>query len=496
MQILGFRSKYASQPQFQYTLDRHRGLSHLLPADYNERRIVPLSSVKPHWVTHRNNQRTVQNLEEEDVCLDNALRYAYYNSSQGTWSVKPSATQEIPQKCMYRMPNRSKQLQRYLYRPPSSPDGVPPNEVIASLSDCPTHFSIDEHKSFGVIPFGRNITYSNILQQLANPSVDFSKVEVHCLMLQIIHQTGPWNGHIERSGHHILTESQFCHEMLDQLEIALQRVTENWESWRCSATFVQLARRILSLTTSSEVQERSLQYLATIRQVCMKWFLRLRQRAAESTDDDQRTELFSRTVEIALLVTSTFDVEEDFINDVLQQNSAISSLVQCSIVVQENLVSTKSEFQDIHITMLLSWRSLMYRLYSKLRESITLDSAGLNDAVLANWTAFRPAAHACWNSFNATHEHWLVISSGALYVQFNLLTAELLVNGLPLSRLPSDFIQHPMYEPLFHKSSLEVVPTDEPGMRFSAKSPYHGYKLHFGRNGNDFLLVAIKGSHR
>ena len=48
-----------------------------------------------------------------------------------------------------------------------------------------------------------------------------------------------------------------------------------------------------------------------------------------------------------------------------------------------------------------------------------------------------------------------------------------------------------MYKPLFSASALEVVPTDEPGMRFSAKTAYHDHELHFGMAGADMLIVAV-----
>ncbi|KAF3043485.1 hypothetical protein E8E12_009526 [Didymella heteroderae] len=92
------------------------------------------------------------------------------------------------------------------------------------------------------------------------------------------------------------------------------------------------------------------------------------------------------------------------------------------------------------------------------------------------------------------HEQWVWTMSGSLPVHFNLLTAELLVNGLPLSRLPSDYMAHALYKPLFGGCNLEVGPSEEPGMSFSSKYAYQDYQLHFGMTGSDLSLVAIKGT--
>ncbi|KAI4913140.1 hypothetical protein J4E85_010873 [Alternaria conjuncta] len=498
--VLGYKDANQLRPSHSYTLNNHQDLSHLLSNGYHRRRIVPLSNVKSHTATHRKLQKAIPHLNDDDVCLDNALQYAYYDVSSGIFNASmPSCTEEVPKKCLYPMPTRSKALERFMYRPPTSPDGLPANEVIASLSDCPMHFSIDEYKALGALPLGSNLVHSNILAQLAIPSVDFTKIETQCIILQAVHQAGPPSQCIERSGHSILTETSFGHAMLAQLESNLGRIEENWESWRAAATFSLLARRVLSLTRAQDVRSRALDYLETLRAVCLKWLRRLKKRVAASTDDGQRTELWSRATEVALLCTSTYDVEEPDFETVLRQKSAISTLLQSSIVVQEHCGTMQSDFTELFGISLQSWKSLMYRILPTLRNRVLEDDSGLSDAIKANWAAFEESNSSnSWCSLNENRQkQWMLTTSGNLPVHFNLLTGELLVNGLPLARLPAEYERHRMYEPLFHKSALEVVPTDELGFRFSAKTLYHGYNLHFGMTGQDMILSAFgKGTRR
>jgi hypothetical protein len=487
--VLGRGSKRLEKPQNSYTLSGHRDLSHMLDSGYYTRRVVPLSSVKPHSATHRKKKKSVPNLQDNDVCLQNALQYRYYDTTQGAWTAVQEPSGNLPQECTYRMPDRSKVLERYLHKPPSAPDGIPPNEVVATLSDCPSHFSIEELKAFGGLPLGGHIFYSNILTQLAIPTLDFSKVETQCLVSQTVTQVGISNNEVERTSHQILKDPTFGSTMIANLEVAMQRVEENWESWRAVATFVQLACRVLGLTQTPEIRQRCLQFLHKAREISITWLRRLKSRAASSTNDEQRTELFSRATEIALLGTTTLDVENEFVSNVLQQQDAISSLLQFSITIQENvnLALNAGSFQK---AALQAWRSLMYRIFPKLRNAVLQDCAGLNQAVLATWAAFQPARDSTWMKLDNPYEHWLRIASGKLSVHLNILTAELLVDGLPLARLPSEYLAHSMYKPLFSASALEVVPTDEPGLKFSAKTTYYDYKLHFGMAGEDMLVVA------
>jgi hypothetical protein len=492
--VLGCDGEDSRQPDFHHTLDRHHGLRHILSPHYHKRRIVPLSSIKPNMGTHRKDKTAIPNLEEHDVCLSNALRYTYYDTTLRTYTDLYNPTGSVVRNCMYQMPNtRSKVLERFLCRPPSAPDGITSNEVVASLADCPANLSLEEYKSFGMLPSGRNIVYSNILAQLATPSIDFAKAETHTLLLQVVGQCGVPSDLTSRVSHSVFLDTSFCDAMLKQLETSLYRVSENWESWRAVATFIAICRRMLSLTSSAEVSNRSLGFLAKARLVGMKWLERLKSRAIDATDEKQRADLYSRATEVALLCTQTFDVEDEFISIVLEQQSAISMLLQCSIVVQENHKSVQSESEIVYKAMLQSWRSLLYRLFTKLRQRILYGDPGLDAAVRKNWANFQPIPEGGWNILTKLHEHWLFTKSGQLKVNFNLLTAELLVDGVPLARLPPDFIQHPSYPLLFGKSTLEAAPTDVPGMRFSGTSTYHGYKLHFGMEDGDMFVVAVKG---
>jgi hypothetical protein len=494
--VLGFANVELRKPQAQYTLDRHDELGRLLSPDYHNRRIVPLSSVKGHINTHRKLQSVVPQLQNGDVCLDSALDYAYFDTSQGIFTGIRMSSGKVVEQCMYRMSDpRSMVLERYLCRPPSNPDGPNPNEVMASLSDCPTHFSLEEYKAFGMLPLGCDVVYLNILTQLATHSIDFAKPETQTLILQAIDQCGVGNGTPSRVNHRALLDEPFCGEMLEQLELSLRRISENWESWRAAATFVALCLRILSFTPSTSVRNRSLAFLADARQVSLKWLSRLKSTANASTEDDQRTELYSRATEVALLCTQTFDVEDMFLDCVLQQKDAISALLQSSIMIQENCEVAQSDSLVIHNTMLRSWRSLLYRAFDKIRTLILQGNNGLDTAVLESWAGFRPAIGAQWNIHDRFFEHWLEIKSERLMVYFNLLTAELLVNGLPLARLPREYMQHEVYKPLFGKSIIEVVPTDWPGMSFSVKSLHLGYKVQLGMGGIDMHVNAVKDGH-
>lgn len=145
--------------------------------------------------------------------------------------------------------------------------------------------------------------------------------------------------------------------------------------------------------------------------------------------------------------------------------------------------------------MLQSWRLLLFRVFPEISRKLSLDIVqnGLNEAVVVSWAAFRLTD--CWSVLENPHHHWIHVTCDVLDVHFNLLTVELLVNGLPLSRLPQNYMGHPLYSLLFDKSLIEVMPTSEPGMEFSLKRHFHPkwcYNLSFGMEGSDMLILAAR----
>jgi hypothetical protein len=488
--VLSFVQVSSVRPRTQYVLSSHRNLSNLRSAP-SEQRIFPLSQTKPHNGTHRKLKSGVSFLSESDVCLANGLQYQYYDNFEGVITDSLRSTDRVPKQCTYMLPSRSSELQIYV-RPGAAV--LPPNEVIAKLSLCPAHISVDEYKAFGALPLGYRVQYMNILTQLAMPALDFAKAETHCLILQTIHHTGPQSQDrmVEREAHRILSDNSFGLALIKELEVALRRVTGNWEIWRALAVFVQLGVKLLSFSPHDEVRLRCLEYLGNARQICLDWLNMLQQRLQTAADNDQRTELCSRATEIALLCITTFDVDELHLTDVLSTPSAVFALLRSSVIVQENEKATKPENAYLYRIMLQSWRSTMYRIFPKLQENVLCQKADsdLNKAVKSSWSIFSPTAQ--WKKLHDPWSHWIYTKCGTLPVHFNLLTGELLVKGLPLSRLPEKYIQHKMYGLLFGKSFIEVMPTEEPGMEVAAKHAYQGHQIFFGMTKHDMLVIAKK----
>jgi hypothetical protein len=103
------------------------------------------------------------------------------------------------------------------------------NIVIADLVDYPAHLLLDEYRALRTLSLGQNIIYSNVLTQLATPVIDFAKPETQTLLLQSIGQVGAptSNGDARRISHSILSEADFGHVLVEQIDLGLARIAEN-----------------------------------------------------------------------------------------------------------------------------------------------------------------------------------------------------------------------------------------------------------------------------
>lgn len=508
--VLG--SEYSTQicPRAFHNLQNYGGLSSFLVKSLKNQRVGLLSKIKPHVKTHRA-QKSIPDTTDTDVCVNNGLRFDYYDSTRGIFTSPFRSTDSVVNLCTYRLPDESSSLQGFLTRPHSRPSGPPPNTVIASQSDCPVHMSLDEFKAFCTVPLGCRLQWKNILIQLSAPSLDFAKVETSVLLLQTIYQVGPSNGfEIRRVSHQDLADEQFGHALLFQLSAALRRVKENWESSHALGSFINLATRLLSLSPSTEIQSKCLEYLKLARAVAFEWVVLIRNKVRDSMDDIHRTELRSKTIDVALVCVNTFNVDRQHLNSILVVPTEASTLLQCSITIQECLRSKLGQGDPLLSVMKERWKCLLFKALPMLTEQIVVrNSCCLDIAVGQCWSDYHP--ETSWQALASPYEHWLSSKTvaesdtGALSVHFNLLTAELLVNGRPLARLPTEYESHPMYATLFGRSVLEVMPTMVPGTEYSAKDSYAGYTIYFGMQSisgttdspaSDLLVQAVRDGRR
>lgn len=215
------------------------------------------------------------------------------------------------------------------------------------------------------------------------------------------------------------------------------------------------------------------------------WLLRLKEQLGEAAQDRHRNELKQKAVHVALICAMSLKVDDEHLCRILSSHEDASTLLQCSIVIQE-CHHTIENTSDAPVPVLIyRSRQLLHRVHPILLEQLAhAKPRSLEDAIQKSESAYRTGQH--WQHCQEQEDHWLltdipsVEERDSVRVHYNLLSGELLVNGSPLANLPTEYEQCSAYRTLFSYSAMEVMPTVLPGMRFSTKKKYAGYTLHFG----------------
>lgn len=353
--------------------------------------------------------------------------------------------------------------------------------------------ALEEYKEWAALPLGRHIQWPNILLQLAMPSVDFKKPETTLVFLQCIYQAGPsTSSSVLREAHDFFNRDSNAKHVIQELTEALQRVKGNWESSQALRTFAATACRVLSLSKSDAVRIACLTFLSSARAVAIGWVRDLREKAYAADDPDDRTAFIVKSVEVALVCTSTFDVDEHFLPNLLAKDNNTSILIQCSIIVQEGERSQPRTLE--HRLALLQMRCK--RLLQRSHQIMAQHSTQIDDAVQKLWSAYVPV-NISWTQVAGVGDHWLdtdtvLLQGNSVSAHYDLLSGELLVNGLPMAQPPKNYRDQALYSTLFKRALVEVMPCTVPGLQFSTKRPFGGFDVRLGISQADLLIQATK----
>ncbi|KAJ4112132.1 hypothetical protein NW768_011711 [Fusarium equiseti] len=484
--VISFKS-FGERPSSYYPLDSYSGLSAWCTSEQS--RVHLLSETKPHLQTHRD-RKSIAVSDVTDVCVQNGLNYHYHDRSNGSFISPFTHSLAVSDLCTYKLPVRAEALTPFLVHTWNQPDGQTPNQVIASQYKCPDHMTLGEFKALAVLPYGYRLQWMSILTQLAMPTVDFNQEETVIFLLQMSLQAGPSTVlQNTRDTHTRLTDVEFGRQLLKGLSDAVSRIEKNWESHTALCCFTLLATRFLSVA-SLELSQGILDLLSRCRNISYQWLLTLIRKVQDTADDLQRKEFSESALDVAMICLQTFHVNDMHLMKILIDSEQTSLLIESSMAIYNTTPAKKAARTPLQRIMEdKSQYTLHHARGIIIHEVLSSGNECLDLAIRRNWPDFCRTEK--WSLATGTG-YWLETSSGRRQVDFNILTGELLVNGAPLARLPREYSTHGDYGRLFGSMILDVMPSDLPGMRFSATREILGYTVHFGMQGQDLLVHLHK----
>ncbi|KAK4061998.1 uncharacterized protein Triagg1_10161 [Trichoderma aggressivum f. europaeum] len=473
---------------------------HLLPYFTGDtHRLGLASTTKLNKRTHRHEKQIKTCSGEGDVLVRNGLSYEYYDNVRLCFVSRFTNENKFSTSLMFKLSEPNNALQDFIFRPPGRENGPPPNHVLSQQCDYSHEISLEESKAMASLPVGYSIQWENILVQLFSPKVDFNKSDTALMIMQIIDQAGlPHFGSTYRASHQQLSDDAFLERLLEGLYLSVDRIHKNWESYVALSTFIAIATRVRNCWVKIQLGDKYHQFLRRCRQVAMSWITLLQDKLSGYNKEEQRQEFYLIISQMALICIASFDLDRMQLRRTLSDAEQMDILMRSSIIIQSLSRGVGKCTEPLYTYLLLQKQRVLYKSHEIIL-SRTLDglNQGLNLAVKKTLPFYN--GQGMWNALSKDEYHWLETKTtsgngkSSSSIQINVLTGELLVNGLPPSRLPLSYEEHPVFEELLGREMINVMPADVPGTFFSSMKRHRSYNLAFGMNHSsppELIIVA------
>ncbi|KAF8539120.1 hypothetical protein BDD12DRAFT_883199 [Trichophaea hybrida] len=474
------------------SVSSYPGLKKYFEADPHTRqsKLLYASPTKSFLASHYSSVRFPTTLE--NIFVKNALCLELYDTTTSTWTGRTHLEMSVGHLCTFRLPDGPYNLLQYAIRGYSHSS----NQVLARQYECPAELQLHEYVAFGHLRSGRHLQWFNILRELRSRTLTFSSEAVCMLIMQAVWQVGlPGSDGNGRECHIQPGEYEFGKEMMRELRAMLKGVEANWQEVVAVQTMVVLAGQLLAVTGSREVMTEAVAFLREARRVSLEWTRELDRKLLQCKPSEVR-EFQLRVVQMAATCRMTFNVAECHLQDVLCSDEDISAFVECATMIYDNFPPISHQLQTAMKVLIERDIRMAYEVEGHLRCLITNSTKGIDLKMM--WSAYEQGEP--WTAMEGRSKRWVYThteareGSESQEVHYNLISGELLVDGLPLGRMPATYTGHETYLELFGEKVLDVLPASMPGMVFQAKHLISSYIVAFAMNGKDLVIRTQRQS--
>ncbi|XXH01215.1 hypothetical protein Hte_007569 [Hypoxylon texense] len=478
-------ARVAREPQ-------HPGINPVLCLqDYSELRrysnipgsISLASTTKSFLMTHYRHKKRLP-VDLDQVCLPNGLRLAYYDSATKAWTGRQEIRPTFEHHCKLRLPKNSP-FSALLQSPSFSVYGNGPSsyEIAASHTSCPAELNAHEYMAFQYLLSGKSRRWISILTELGSSNLNLSTETTVLLFDHLAHQMGAAGKHQGLLGviHSIFQDISFCETLLRHLRMKLEVIAPNWRETHVMEIVITLTLRLVAFTTHQTKMALDLLYEA--RRVTLRWNWQ------------------SYLLWAALLCKRTYAFHQMVTAQDLNSDG-LAAFVECSATAYDNLPNDIMSLGQLIRNAYVRDLRMMFSFRSQVRRSI--ERHGRN-AMLAALQKLWPEAESKYiHTIEFGEDNWLQIqlddSLGdtleGFQASYNHIFGILLINGQPLSRLPTDDKSTTILEELFgNQRALMAYPSSKPGMTHHLASKMKDHEIHIGYDGGNPIVRAIKGTH-
>ncbi|KAL2041871.1 hypothetical protein N7G274_005656 [Stereocaulon virgatum] len=468
--------------------------------------ITLASRTKSFQDTHYAQARFPTSLDQ--ICLPHGLRYDLYDHKDAFWTSRRLEVPSFASICTPHFPPKSVYAQLHQFVHPTF-DGksFSGNDTIASQMRCPNHLTIAEHTAFQDLRLGHEIQWVRLLRELASSNLNLGTMEVGTLVTELALMAGPSEGQSPlRSTHWIFEDPAFCAALTTQIRRRVESIAANWREGQTLQTLTIILQRAWSLTSSQAAKEETENLLLYVREISYGWTRHLRQEICNAVNVETAQKRSRDGLIASLICRKTFIIEAAQAEDSLKP-AALACFLECSFTLKDNLPKNEpgyiSKMPETMKRLYISDIRLLHRLEAKIRRTIEITPAAVNQAVNSVWAEAKNDStrkFTTWNFLKASHDGWItahsISATGRLEqaIHIDIFEGTFLIDGQPLGRLPDEFTRQGFFHQMFGNRVFLTYPSSMQGMSYMLASPFEGHQIHFGfRDGVVFLRAVNVG---
>ncbi|KAF3267413.1 hypothetical protein TWF217_000476 [Orbilia oligospora] len=419
---------------------------------------------------------------ESDVVVNHAGQFRLYDSKDSGWVESQHQTCTAKPLCNSQIDDGTYRNLSYAVNDVLHTH----NEIIARQFECPSSLTLREYDAFTTLRSGYSLQWHNILMELHKRDLTFNKDAVYLLILHAACHLGRTSSLDDwcRDSHTTLSEECFSLQLIDCLEKSLSIVESNWEQAVTLKTLIVLARRLISCGHSS-AKSHTLAFLKRARQACNPWIESIKEKIQEAQEESKIKDLRKWLLRVAGIQLSTFDVDQIFLSEIFEKPTDVTDYLVCLNIIYDNSLGVfRGLPRDLEL-LLEQNRRFSVAAESSIEEKLRSDEG---DGILTSTTErilTGRAISGTWEQVTTPASRWWALrpstpakESGTV-VHLNVLEGQILVNGKPNGRLPSEYFTHDIYKRLLGNTVLDVIASEKPGVSYETKGLFCGLKLHF-----------------
>ncbi|KAL2413203.1 hypothetical protein ABEF95_002207 [Exophiala dermatitidis] len=367
------------------------------------------------------------------------------------------------------------------------------NSVMAKHCLCPDNMSPHEHVIFGSLRSGERLQWINILAMLTSTEIDLNASVTATLVMYAMSQVGTTGGRKPqylRQSQNDLSIPSFCQSLLQALETNFSKIQANWKEAVAASVLLAVSLEVLSLRPHQIDEDRWNHFIVRIRQAGIAWIRQLSElyerQKSKLTVGLGLKDLSRQIVNACLLTRQTFNTDAHRLPAVFSNDGAVADYIEASIHLHDHSqqgVVTDDEKQKFD---LLNDQYLARLCERPLLDRLQVCDVAFSKGISRFWQSATFSAR--WQLVDQNDTSWIQSMVLSKVVHFNIVTGSLLVSGRPLSRLPANYLSHPLYRSVFGDLDLDVFASDLEDMEYMSRVEIQGHRIYFGMR-DDTLIV-------